>query len=172
MSQILDLSEQYPDVHLPDVSDKTYKLDHYISDPDLYKAVMFTCRLIDEDRKTINEAVNISGKYYKKDITDIRLNLPHEICKKAPAGKHYTNRLYVDVNIGGTYKPVAIILSDHNMCCCEDKAPYLLTKCRVSGRDIYSCQCSCGAWCTGGHGKPEDAVKEYESMCERYIKKQ
>lgn len=31
----------------------------------------------------------------------------------------------------------------------------------------YSCQCACGAWCTGGHSTPGAAVDQYVRMCER-----
>ena len=162
----------YSDNLLPDISDDKYTLDHNIDDPDLIKAVMYACKLIDKDRKTINEAVMLSGNYYKKDITDIRLNLPSDICENSMAEDGTDYRLYVDISMRKNFKLVAVILSDHNMCCCETGAPYLLTKIRYQdGSEVYSCQCSCDGWCTNGHDKPEDAVREYESMCERYIKK-
>ena len=51
--------------------------------------------------------------------------------------------------------------------CCEDK-PVLITK--TNSIEVYSCQCACGGWCTNGHSDPADAIEEYESMCDRYIK--
>ncbi len=167
------MKEIYPDNLLSDGMNDKYTLDHDIDDPNLIKAVMYACKLINEDKRTINEAVMISGKRYKKDITDIRLNLPGDICENAPSEDGADYRLYVDISVKKCFKLVAVILSDHNMCCCGTGAPYLLTKISYEdGHDIYSCQCSCDGWCTNGHDNPNDAIREYESMCERYIKRQ
>lgn len=172
MKKMSEISMKKLGVKLPDGSYKNYKLDRHINDPDLSDAVMYACKLIDEDHKTIDEAVNISGKQYRKNITDIRLNLPRALCENAPSKDEMNYRLYVDVSLEECFELVAVIMSDHNMCCCETRAPYLLTKINYqNGNDVYSCQCSCGGWCTNGHEHPEDAVREYESMCERYIKK-
>ena len=149
-----------------------YVLDRLIDEPDLKEAVQMASYLIDKDGKTIDEAVNIAGEHFNKDMTDIRLHLPRDICEKAPANDYTNYRLFTDVSLDKCFKLIAVILSDHNMCCCETKAPYLLTMIpHKDGNHVYSCQCACGGWCTNGHGDPFEAVKEYEAMCDRYIKK-
>lgn len=52
--------------------------------------------------------------------------------------------------------------------CCPDE-PILITK--TNGIDIYSCQCSCGAWCTNGFKHISSAIADYESMNRGYVKK-
>lgn len=66
------------------------------------------------------------------------------------------------------------VLSGKNGCC-NDK-PYLLTvnktkksESRPDGLN-YSCQCSCGGWCTNGHRYKGDAINEYEAMSQRMDK--
>ena len=170
MNPINEISRTCTDVNLPEGTHKKYILDHFVDDPELYKAVIYACKLIDQKRFSINKAVSLSAKKYKKDIADVRIYLPRDVCEHAPYEDGTDYRLYVDISMKKNFKLVAVILSDHNMCCCETGAPYLLTKIRYQdGHDVYSCQCSCDGWCTNGHEKPEDAIREYESMCERYI---
>ena len=45
--------------------------------------------------------------------------------------------------------------------CCFNK-PVLITK--TNGCNVYSCQCSCGGWCTNGHEKISEAISDYERM--------
>lgn len=166
MGKVIGINERYLEG-----TDKQYKLEHDIDDPELLKAVMYACSLIDKDSKTIDEAVCIAGKYYKQDMAKIRLNLPRAICEEAPADENTNYRLYLDINLSKVFGLVAVIFSKKNMCCCENNPPYLLTKCKYTdGTEIFSCQCSCGGWCTNGHSDPADAIEEYESMCDRYIK--
>ena len=47
-----------------------YLMD-YIDDPNLYKAVMFACRLLRQG-KTINKAVGVASNYYKVNPNDVR----------------------------------------------------------------------------------------------------
>ena len=84
MGKVIGINERYPEG-----TDKQYKLEHDIDDPELLKAVMYACSLIDKDSKTIDEAVCIAGKYYKQDMAKIRLNLPRAICEEAPADEKY-----------------------------------------------------------------------------------
>lgn len=53
------------------------------------------------------------------------------------------------------------VLSIPNQCCVLENV--LITKTR--GKEIYSCQCSCGGWCTSGHSSIEGAIAEWERMC-------
>lgn len=48
--------------------------------------------------------------------------------------------------------------------CCKDK-PVLVTVNRMPDGELnYSCQCSCGAWCTTGHPTPVGALRDYQTM--------
>lgn len=58
--------------------------------------------------------------------------------------------------------------------CCSDR-DFLLTVNpikpsaeRPDGRN-YSCQCSCGSWCTTGCRTAGEAINEYLAMCERAV---
>lgn len=65
------------------------------------------------------------------------------------------------------FAPIGVIYG-HNGCC-HDKA-YLLTVNKIEKSEDrpeglnYSCQCSCGLWCTTGCKTPEEAIAEYERM--------
>ncbi len=50
--------------------------------------------------------------------------------------------------------------------CCPD-SPIILTK-RINPttKNIWSCQCTCNMWVTGGHDNPYDAVLDYIEMTE------
>ena len=48
--------------------------------------------------------------------------------------------------------------------CCSDKPMVITTNSRVDGTTNYSCQCSCGGWCTNGHTTPGGALNEYLVM--------
>lgn len=48
--------------------------------------------------------------------------------------------------------------------CCKDK-PVLVTVNRMPNGELnYSCQCSCGAWCTTGHPTSVGALRDYQTM--------
>lgn len=49
--------------------------------------------------------------------------------------------------------------------CCD--RPFILTRCCDGG--AYSCQCSCGLWCTTGFFNPTDAVEEYRRMTRKWF---
>ena len=73
-------------------------------------------------------------------------------CKELNVSKHFTI-------IGG-------INMDNG--CCKDE-PVIITGIinSVDGKAYYSCQCTCGGWCTGGHNNISDAVREYEFMSKK-----
>ena len=45
--------------------------------------------------------------------------------------------------------------------CCPDK-PILITQ--TGDMKVYSCQCSCGGWCTDGFQNISSAIADYERM--------
>lgn len=61
------------------------------------------------------------------------------------------------------YEPLGFIHIDNNGCCNKDY--FVVTK--TAGKDIYSCECGCGGWCTNGHEKMTDAINEYFEMCKK-----
>ena len=71
-------------------------------------------------------------------------------------------RVYEEFFLDKYHKPIGFIHPHafKNECC--NGKPYILT---VNSNNIYSCQCACGGWCTGGHDNPADAIMEYEMMC-------
>ena len=74
----------------------------------------------------------------------------------------------IDVIVPDHLKVIGIMTTKNG--CCENR-PYLLTSNKAScwpGGINYSCQCSCGMWCTNGHGTPGGAIDEYEEMTRRY----
>lgn len=62
------------------------------------------------------------------------------------------------IEIGSGYKPIGLIFMKNG--CCEGR-PVVVTR---SDMGAWSCQCSCGAWCTNGHATATAAVLEYEHM--------
>ena len=86
----------------------------------------------------------------------IRLNNAVEI-----SGPVYVNAYA----IRPPYEPVKAVKMTNG--CCEGK-PVILTRNHVKyGGVNYSCQCSCGGWCTSGHATPDGALDEYYIMSRR-----
>ena len=131
--------------------------------------IQYACELMENQTNTIDEAVSKTSKRFSRDPGDLRLSLPETVCIKAKKESESTTRAVIDMNIAQKHKLVAVIFTDRNECCCENhSAPVLLTLSRLSREKVYSCQCSCGGWCTNGHSTPDEAVREYEVMCEEY----
>lgn len=64
-------------------------------------------------------------------------------------------------NVSPAYTVVGLAYMKNG--CCKDK-PVLITKNSIRGGENYSCQCSCGIWCTTGHPTIAGAVKDYQTM--------
>ena len=80
--------------------------------------------------------------------------------------------LKINVDFDAQYVPTGFsvigVIHGYNGCC-EDR-PYIVTANKCDGWPggiNYACQCSCGLWCTSGHGTIGEAVSEYEEMTER-----
>ena len=135
----------------------------------LSEHIQYACELIKNQANTIDEAVSKTSKRFLIDPGDLRLSLPETVCIMAKKESKNTTRAVIDMDIDRNYKLIAVIFTDRNECCCENhSAPVLLTLSRLSSEKVYSCQCSCGGWCTNGHSTPEEAIREYEFMCDEY----
>ena len=67
-------------------------------------------------------------------------------------------RVNETIEIGSGYKPVGLVFMKNG--CCEGR-PVVIT---LSDAGAWSCQCSCGLWCTNGHATATAAVLEYARM--------
>ena len=78
----------------------------------------------------------------------------------------------INFNLHAHHKAVAFYPIKDNGCC--DSEFFMVTSnkadCWSSGIN-YSCQCTCGMWCTNGHPTIQEAVDEYIDMCERFKKR-
>lgn len=64
-------------------------------------------------------------------------------------------------NVSPVYHVMGIVYM-HNGCC--KNKPVLITENHYKQGINYSCQCSCGTWCTTGHPTVAGAVKDYQTM--------
>lgn len=70
---------------------------------------------------------------------------------------------YDPSTVGGRYQVIGI-LKIFNGCCKHQ--PVLVTKTfnEFMEKDIYSCQCGCGMWCSNGFENMPDAIADYMRM--------
>ena len=83
-------------------------------------------------------------------------------------------RMHAPCFVAPEYAVEGIMTLDNNGCNlmskCGSNVVLITSNPTPDGKKNYSCQCSCGVWCTNGHGNPGDAVNEYIRMSEAYLR--
>ena len=72
------------------------------------------------------------------------------------------NRFYVKYNFVPPALHIVGAVKIKNKCCPDEAV--LITQ--TNGKQVFSCQCACGGWCTTGCTSIQDALTVWEEMCE------
>ena len=124
------------------------------------------------------------AKYYRSKIKPLSSYSPRQISSclvaymrelyKDPSGTSWDMPLMPEEpadSMPRSFKIAGRLRIAHNGCCKGREVlitvnPCSFSKERPEGYN-FSCQCSCGAWCTNGHATPGGALDEYYQMCRR-----